>query len=379
MAKGKKASANRRRKKRRRPASWVPHHEGGPPGAAPGTLQVDPDAPAPVIEVFGFGPDGMTEAKVESPEGLRAYLDRWAVTWVNVEGLGDADVLRRIGDVFALHPLALEDVVHLNQRAKGEQYRDHFFVVSHMVEVVEGRMQTEQLSLFLGEGYVLTFQERPGGDSLDPVRERIRHGRGRIRRMGPDYLAYALLDATIDHYFPVLEHYADRLEELEKLVLAHPSEPLLADVLEVRRDLLGMRRLFWPLREAVAFLSREEHTLMSQETRVFLRDANDHVTRIIEGLEGYREISSGLLDVYLSSASHRMNEVMKVLTIIATIFIPLSFIAGVYGMNFDPEVSPLNMPELGWYFGYPFALSLMALVAGGLVVYFWRKGWLTGK
>ncbi|MFW6050051.1 MAG: magnesium/cobalt transporter CorA [Myxococcota bacterium] len=379
MAKGKKAATRKRkgRKRRRRP-SWVPRYEGGPPGAPPGTLHVDPEAPAPRIDVFAYGPDGMTESKVRSPDELRAYLDRWAVTWVNVEGLGDADVLVRIGEVFGLHALALEDVVHLNQRPKAEPYRDHFYVVTHMAHVVADRIETEQLSLFVGKGFVLTFQERPGADSLDPVRARIREGRGRIRSMGADYLAYALLDAVIDHYFPVVEHYADRLETLERQVLARPDSPLLATIMEARRELLGLRRLFWPLREAVSFLSREEHALMSQDTRIHLRDAHDHLTRIIEGLESCREISSTLLDVYLSAASHRMNEVMKVLTIIATIFIPLTFIVGIYGMNFDPDVSPWNMPELRWPYAYPVVLGVMAGVALGLLYYFRRKGWLGG-
>jgi magnesium transporter len=211
------------------------------------------------------------------------------------------------------------------------------------------------------------------------VRERIRKGVGRMRGAGPDYLAYALLDAIIDGYFPVLEHYGEYLEDLEDVLVHDPDEELVADIHNVKRDLLTLRRAIWPLRDALGALLREPVPLISHETHPYLRDCYDHTVQIIDLVETYRELGSGLMDMYLSSVSNRMNEIMKVLTIISTIFIPLSFIAGVYGMNFNPERSPLNMPELNWYWGYPFCLAIMGVVAAVLVGFFWRKGWLGGK
>ncbi len=345
-----------------------------PPGTAPGTLHVDPDAPRPMIQVLAYGPDGVVEDTVEEPEDLGRYLGRWPVTWVNVDGLGDAATLERLGAVFGLHRLALEDVVHVHQRAKVEQYGDRVFIVARMVrrgEVLEG----EQLSLFLGAHAVVTFQERPG-DVFEAVRERIRHSGKKIRTAGADYLAYALLDAVVDGYFPVLEEFGERLEQLEERIFARPDETTVTALHQVRRELLDLRRSVWPQRDALNALMRDEVEPFAEETRLYLRDVYDHAVRVIDLVETYRESASSLMDVYLSSLSHRMNEVMKILTIIATIFIPLSFIAGVYGMNFDPEVSPWNMPELGWSFGYPLALAIMLAVACGLVWYFRRKRWL---
>jgi magnesium transporter len=294
---------------------------------------------------------------------------------VNVDGLGDGDVLKQIGEVFRLHPLALEDVVHVHQRAKVELYSDYYFIVGRMVEKNE-RLETDQLSLFLGKNFVVTFQEWPG-DDFDPVRERIHKASGNFRRLGPDYLAYALIDAFIDHYFPVVEKYGERLEELEDSILSRPDSDVISDIYEVRRELLVLRRCAWPLRDAMSSLYREPCAFVSDDTRIYLRDCYDHTVQIMDLLENYRDTASSLTEVYLSSASNRLSEIMKVLTIFTTIFIPLSFIAGVYGMNFNTGVSPLNMPELNWYWGYPFALSLMAVVAGVLLLLFRRRGWLS--
>jgi magnesium transporter len=258
-----------------------------------------------------------------------------------------------------------------------EQYPAYYFIVARMAETGE-RLGTEQLSLFLGKNYVLTFQERHG-DCFEPVRDRIRKGGNKIRNTGPDYLAYAVLDAFIDNFFPFLEHLGERLETLEDEVILRPDTQTIAQIHRIKRDLLTMRRAVWPLRDALTSLIRESTPLITDDTRIYLRDCYDHTIRLIDLLETYREVATGLTDIYLSSLSNRLNEVMKVLTIFSAIFIPLSFIAGVYGMNFNPSSSPWNMPEVNWKWGYPFALALMAAVAIVLLIYFRRKGWLTSS
>jgi magnesium transporter len=345
-----------------------------PPGTAPGTITVDPEAPPPVVRVIAYGPDAIVERPVSDPKSLKDELGKWPVVWVNVDGLGDAAVIAALGEVFGLHPLALEDAAQVHQRAKVERYPSHDFIVARMVNQGE-RIDTEQLSLFLGTNFVVTFQER-SGDCWDPLRERMRRGLGRLRRAGPDYLAYALLDGVVDAYFPLLETLGDRIEGVEEEVIAHPGRNTISRVHAIKRDLLLLRRALWPLREALGGLSRDPTPRVTDETRLFLRDCHDHTIQIIELVETYRKLAADLTDVYLSSASNRMNEVMKVLTIITTIFMPLGLIAGVYGMNFHDDRSPWNMPELGWHYGYPFALGLMAVVALIMLWYFYRKGWM---
>jgi magnesium transporter len=293
---------------------------------------------------------------------------------LNIDGLGDVSVLERLGQHFDLHALSLEDVLNIPQRPKLEDYEAYQFLVFRMAILEELPGKTEQISLFLGRSYVLTLQEYPG-DTFEPVRDRLRHGRGRIRRLGADYLAYALLDAAIDSFFPLLEELGDRLEGLEEAVLAAPSRATIEEVYSVRRALATLRRALWPAREAVNAFARSDSELVTDHTRLFLRDCYDHVLQVLDVLESYRDLTSNLMDTYLSAQSNHMNEIMKVLTIIATIFIPLTFIAGIYGMNFNPDTSPWNMPELGWYWGYPFSLALMAITAAALVFYFHRKGW----
>ncbi|NIP80621.1 MAG: magnesium/cobalt transporter CorA [Gemmatimonadetes bacterium] len=345
-----------------------------PVGSAPGTLISHPDAAPPVIRVMGYGEDRFEELTAEAAADVAGLAGRWPVLWIDVEGVGDAEAVEAIGEAFGLHRLALEDVVNVHQRPKVEEYPDHLFAVARMA-TLDDRVDTEQVSLFLGPGWVLTFQERPG-DAWEPVRERLRAGRGRIRGAGADYLFYALLDALVDNFYPLLEEFGIRLELLEEAVIDDPREELVGVIHAARRDALALRHALWPMREAVGQLYREEFGLVSDETRIYLRDAYDHTIQVIDLLENYREMASALLDVYLSSVSHRMNEVMKVLTIIATIFIPLTFIAGIYGMNFDPDASPLNMPELGWYWGYPAVWALMIVVTIGLIFYFRRRRWL---
>ena len=342
------------------------------PGTAPGTLVFDPEAPPPVIRLIAYSPEAFVEVDVGDPEEVQAYLAEWPVVWVDIDGHGDGEVLGRIGEIFGLHLLALEDVVSLGQRAKVEPYEKDLFIVTRM-PTAEPPL-TEQVSIFLGERHVLTIQERPG-DPFEGVRERIRRGRLRIRSSTPDYLVYALLDALVDSYFPVLDDLAIELERLEEEVLDSPDEGTVAAIHRVRRALVGLRRVIGPHREVLNSLLRDPTSHIRAETAVFLRDVYDHAIRIMDLLESQREIAADLMSAYMSSISNRMNEVMKVLTIVATLFIPLGFIAGVYGMNFNPDVSPWNMPELNWFLGYPFALLLMAAVAGGFLVLIWRKGW----
>ncbi len=346
------------------------------PGTSPGTLVVDPEAPRPVLHVLAFGPDGVDEAAPRTVAELAALRGRRPVTWVNVDGLGDAAVLEQLGAEFGLHRLALEDVVNTHQRAKLERYEGHHFLVLRMADGDGASgLGTEQLGLFFGPGFVLTFQER-AGDCFDPVRQRVRGGQGRIRASGADYLAYALLDSVIDAYFPVVEAAGERLELLEDDVLAGRARDLLPRIHGIRRDLLVMRRALWPLREAVSLLQREEEAAVTPETRVHLRDVYDHVINLLDMLENLREIAAGLMELHLTAVSKRMNEVMQVLTVISTIFMPLTFIVGVYGMNFDPDSSPWNMPELRWRWGYPFAIAVMVGTVVAMLLFFRRRGWL---
>jgi magnesium transporter len=346
------------------------------PGTAPGTLRAPESAgTGPVhITVIDYGPDRLVERKIERVEELEAFCETPTVTWINVEGLNDVGVVEKIGKMFNLHPLALEDVLNCGQRPKIEDYGTYHFLVMKSLLFKDNELQTEQISFFLAGNFVITFQEVPG-DSFEAVRERIRRGKGLIRKAGPDYLTYALLDALVDEFFPVLEKYGERIEELEAEVIAQPTRDTIHEIHKIKRELLLLRRAAWPERDVINAMQREESDVIRPETQVFLRDCYDHSIQVIDMIETFRDLSSGMLEVYLSSTSNRLNEVMKVLTIISTIFIPLNFIAGIYGMNFDTGASPLNMPELHWYFGYPAVLTVMAVVGGLLVVYFKKKGW----
>ena len=347
------------------------------PGAPPGTLVPDPAAPRPEIQVLAYGPEGYEERRLDNLQDVPALLEKWPVTWVNVDGVGDAALVAELGRLFKLHRLALEDVIHVHQRAKAEPYGDHYFVVARM-PLPQEPWETEQISFFFGDKFVLTFQERPGGDCLDAVRVRIRTGWGRARATRSDYLVYALIDTIVDHYFPLIEECGERLDDLEGDVSDGVVPGLMARVHTVKRHLLAVRRIIWPLRDAVNALLRDPTPLIADETRLYLRDVHDHTIQILDLVESYRDISSGITEVYLSSVSQRTNEIMKVLTIISTIFIPLTFLVGVYGMNFDFSASPLNMPELHSYWGYPLVWLVMVLVAVVMLVFFHRRGWLGG-
>lgn len=345
-------------------------------GTPPGAIITDPNAARPELTVIAYSPEAQVTEDLRSVAELDRYVDEWPVVWLNVDGLGDADVIRRIGERFGLHRLALEDVVNTHQRSKVEEYGEHLFVVGRMVSRT-AHVESEQIAIFLVGNVIITFQEQ-GGDCLDVVRRRIRQNRGKIRKVGPDYLLYCLLDAVTDAYFPILDGLSEAMELLEDEVVEAPTNQTLARVHGVKRDLLTLRREISSLREAVNALIRDSGAEISDDTRLHLRDCYDHTIRIHELVDSYREIMAGLLDVYLSSVSNHMNEVMRVLTVIATLFIPLTFLVGVYGMNFSYEASPYNMPELYWHWGYPALWLFMLVLAGGQLLVFWRKGWLTG-
>jgi len=341
-----------------------------PVGARPGTLVINDHAPKPVIRVFEYKPDSVKEHELSEVAQLRGLLHEDSVSWIDVQGLGDEDVLRSIAKVFDLHPLALEDVVNVPQRPKVEDYEKHLLFITRMVILDDAyTVEAEQVSVFIGPRFVLTFQERHG-DVLDPVRARLRQGKGPIRRSGADYLAYAIIDTVVDGYYPILESLGEVLESMEDDIIERPRRSLLQKIHQIKRELLAIRRAIWPQREAINALIRDDNALISDTVRVYLRDVYDHCVQIIDVVETYRELAGGLMDIYLSSVSNRMNEVMKVLTIMASIFIPLTFMAGVYGMNFE------NMPELRVRWAYPILIAAMVAVAAVMVVYFRRKGWI---
>ncbi|WP_367185814.1 magnesium/cobalt transporter CorA [Thermoleptolyngbya sp. C42_A2020_037] len=350
------------------------YHE---PGALPGTLTIEDDAPPPVITLIDYCEDSATRIPINEPEEAIPYLDADSVSWVDVKGLGSEDVLKRLGNIFNLHPLVLEDIVNVPQRPKVEEYGDQLLLITRMVTLKDsGRgFFTEQVSFILGKNYLLTVQEEPEYDSFGPVRERIRLGKGTIRSRGADYLAYCLLDSIVDGFFPVLETYGEELEELEDEVVAKPVRTTLEKIHTIKRELLNLRRSIWPMRDAISALIRDGEDLLQDEARMYLRDCYDHAVQVLDMVETYREVASSLMDVYVSSVGNRMNELMKQLTLISSIFIPLTFIAGVYGMNFNPDASPWNMPELNWYWGYPLCWAVMLLTSAGLLFYFWKRGW----
>jgi magnesium transporter len=343
------------------------------PGAAPGTLvYTGPKRAEPVaVHLIEYDQDVLDERALPIDTAFRELAERDGLTWINVDGLINLDLVRDIGSAFELHPLVLEDLVHTGQRPKVEEYEDYFFVVLRMLTLDSDSLsvKNEQIGVVFGDGYVLSFQER-AGDVWQGVRDRIRGKSGRIRSRGADYLAYALIDAIVDNYFNILESFAEQVELLEEEVLQSPSQETMHRIHALRREMFVVRRAVWPLRELSNTLVRTESALIEEGTQVFLRDVYDHTVQVVDAAETLREVVSGLMDLYLSSVSNRMNEIMKVLTIMASIFIPLTFLAGIYGMNFE------TMPELGIPWAYPAILGVMAATAVGLLIYFKKRGWL---
>ncbi|AUX46645.1 magnesium transporter [Sorangium cellulosum] len=349
-----------------------------PPASPPGTLVIE-NTNRPRIFVIDYDADVVSEKEIQSVEECIPYLtdDRPSITWVDVRGLGHKPTFERLGEIFKIHPLALEDMVNVPQRPKADVYGgEHVLVISRMAQVTEHcALRTEQLAILFGKSFVLTVQEEAEWDVMGVVRERIRAGKGTVRTRGADYLAYALLDAVVDGFFPVLERLGDHIEDLELEVL-DAKRPMSKPIHDLKRDLLTLRRAVWPQRDLVNALLRDDNPMISKDTRLYLRDTYDHAVQLMDMIETYRELSSGLMDLHLSGMSNRMNEIMKVLTIISTIFLPITAIAGIYGMNFHHESSPYNMPELDWYYGYPMVWLLMLASVVGLLTYYRRKGWL---
>ncbi|MBN1539555.1 MAG: magnesium/cobalt transporter CorA [Candidatus Thermoplasmatota archaeon] len=329
------------------------------------------------IDLIEYDSDRFFEKEVKDVIKTLKGASTDTVTWININGLHDVELLGRIVEKIGIHPLVMEDIINTDQRPKVEVYDDYLFVVLRMLYYnANGKdIRNEQVSLLLCKDCLLTFQEYKG-DVFEPIRDRIRKNKGRIRKMKADYLAYSLIDAVVDNYFSLLETAGDRIEAIEKELSEDPQERSLRSIHEMKRELILMRRSVWPLRDVVHALEREEGGLISPGTVVYLRDVYDHTVRVMDAVETYRDMVSGLLELYMSSISNRMNEIMKVLTIIATIFIPLTFIAGVYGMNFNPAESPLNMPELNWFWGYPFSLGLMLVSAFIMFMFFKKKRWI---
>lgn len=342
------------------------------PGSMPGTLRILEDAHPPEIVLIDYGHQHYEQVQIQHPEDLLPHLDSDTVSWVDLKGLGDEAIIQRLGQVFELHPLALEDIVNVPQRPKIEEYENQLILIARMVILPSNYTSgffTEQVSFILGPHYLLTVQEEPEYDCFNPVRDRIRLAKGLIRRQGADYLTYALLDAIIDGFFPVLEVYGEKLELLEDEVVANPTPKTLEKIHKIKRELITLRRAIWPQRDAISALIRDGNDLISEEVRIYLRDCYDHAVQVLDIVETYREVASSLMDVYLSSVGNRMNEIMKFLTVMSSIFIPLTFIAGIYGMNFE------NMPELKTRYGYFVCLAAMLIIATVLLTLFWRRGW----
>ncbi len=354
------------------------HFARKPPGSAPGIesnreADTPPSAGKVRVQCIDYAPDRVERREIAD---LTAFLaeprpDWCKVRWVNIDGLHPY-VVKRFKDRYQLHTLAAEDVLNTRQRPKVEDFPDHLFVVVRMLTVGDGALQNEQISIFFFRDTVLTFQEHEG-DVWDPVRQRIQNPTSRLRTQGTPYLLYVLLDAVVDHCFPILEGYGDLLEELEDHVVENPTPAVQQNIHAVKRELLVLRRMIWPMRDVLSTLQRDEHGFFTDFARTYLRDVYDHAVQVIDILESYREMAAGLHDLYMSSVGNRMNEIMKVLTIMASFFIPVTFLAGVYGMNFD------HLPELHWKYAYPTFWILCLLITSGLAIFFWKKGWLGRK
>jgi len=343
------------------------------PGTSPGTLVYSGDRKTENvrISVIDYNPADLTARQVDDIADCARYRDTERVSWINIDGLHDEAVLETIGRQYQIHPLVLEDILSPNQRPKMEDYKDYLYLVLRMITYNNEReeIDDEQFSLILGPHFVLTFQEKPG-DVFDGVRKRLHNPDGRLRNMDRDYLAYALMDAIVDHYYVVLDSLGEKIVAVEEDLMEDNSGAILEQIHNLKREMIFLRKAIWPLREVIAQIMRGEVELFSRTTQVYLRDVYDHTIQVIDTIESYRDMLSSLLDLYMSSLSNRMNEVMKVLTIIATIFIPITFIVGVYGMNFD------WMPELHWKWAYPVVWGVMIIITVFMLILFRRKRWL---
>lgn len=359
---------NKGRARRRQPTQRPP------PGSVPGAWSIDPAASPTTIRVIAYGVASLKETTVQTMTELQAASANHPCIWVDVVGLGNAEVLRQLQEFFGLHSLLMADVVNTYQRPKVESYGDRLFIVLRAPEP-DHSGKFEQISLIVGPKFLLTFQEDPR-DCFGGVRDRLRREGSLIRQQGPDYLAYALLDMSIDQHFPIVDRQADKLGQVEEAILRGESHEVLQQLLELKQSMISLRGNVSALRDVLRTLLHDPIELIQTNTRLYFRDCHDHAVQLIDELEHNREYSSSLLDIHLSLASQRMNQTMRMLTAISMLFLPLTFIAGVYGMNFDPDSSPWNMPELRWTWGYPFSLLLMLATGVGLFVLMRKRGWV---
>jgi magnesium transporter len=333
-----------------------------------------------LLFVHDFDESHFKSVPIKQIEKSKKYLNDDSKTWIQVCGLHDIDKLKTVWDYFNLHPLVQEDIVSTSQRPKVEPYDDAVFLVMRLIthkptDNGSNAYYSEQVSLVLGKNYVLSFQESDN-PIFEPILKRLEQPNTRLRRLGPDYLAYALIDCIVDHYFNSLDLISELIEQIEDELISKPNKQHLHRIHSLRSDLIVFRKSIWSLRDGINSLIRDESPLISKEVKIYLRDVYDHLVQVIDNIENNREMIYSLYDMYMSTLSNKMNEVMKVLTIIATIFIPLTFVAGIYGMNFNPDSSPLNMPELNWYWGYPASLAVMIGIAVIMLIYFRKKSWI---
>lgn len=359
----------------KRPATRISRKTGSMPGAL---IYVGVERhEAVTIDVIQYGDNEIREFRAKTTEELAAIPASEKVSWINVEGVHDVGIVERVGGIFGLHPLLLEDIVNTNKRPKFEDMGGYIVIMFKMLYTSPGQdnILSEQVSLVIGKNYVISFQEVEG-DVFEPVRERLRKTVPRQKFLGTDYLAHALIDAVVDHYFIVLENIGDKIEVFQDSLIKNPCPENLDVIYRLKRQLIDLRRSVWPLREVLGSFERSDSQLIHDYTRLYVRDLYEHVIQVADTVETNREMVSGLLDIYLTSVSNRTNETMRLLTVISTIFIPLTFLAGVYGMNFDTNAGPFNMPELGWAFGYVAFWTVTLIIVGGLIWLFRRHKWL---
>ncbi len=342
-------------------------------GLPPGSLVYLGDKPNATtkIQLFDYLDGHLTEREVMHPDECAPFKDSNTVTWINIDGIQNVGVLEKIGKQYDLHPLVMEDILNTDQRPKIEDHDRYLYVVLKMLSYNEADQEIgiEQLSLVLGDNFVLSFQDKPG-DVLDPLRERIRQAKGKIRKLGPDYLLYAIMDEVVDNYFVVMEKLGDKVEQIEDIVAVKPRPDTLQQIHRLKREMIVLRKAVWPLRELITTLRHDDTPLLKESTAIYFRDLNDHIVQIIEGVEAYRDMLSSMLDVYLSIMSNRANGVMKVLALFSAIFMPLTFITGIFGMNFK------DFPELEWKYGFQGTVILMVVLAIAMLIFFRRKKWL---
>jgi magnesium transporter len=342
-------------------------------GLPPGTMVAmeEQKAQKTHVTMFDFNAAQYVEKTITNIEECFPTKDKPTTTWINIDGLNDVEMMQKLGNHFDIHPLVLEDILHTEQRPKMEDYDNCIYIVLKMLYLDEKSedIVAEQISIILGSNYVISFQEKEG-DFFDPIRDRIRNLKGRVRKMGPDYLAYALIDTIVDHYFVIMENIGERIEKVEERLLRDTHDQQSQDIHHFKRYIIYLRKHIWPLRDMISALQKSESALIKKSTAFYLKDAHDHSVQVMETVETYRDLITGLHDIHLSSLSNRMNEVMKTLTIISTIFIPLTFVVGVYGMNFE------HMPELKWEYGYYEVMGVMGIIVIFMLAYFKKRKWI---